>query len=251
MLDYYNKRLEEYEAIYAKPERQTDLQKLVARLQADIKNCTVLELACGTGWWTEKLASHASSWTATDADSAALEIVKQKTIQGLSTAQLLNAFQPQVNELVDCVFAAHWYSHLKLNEQQAFFEAVHTCLKPGGCLIMLDNKYVSGSSTSISRTDTIGNTYQRRPLKDGSTYEVLKNFPTQEQLHQSGTAFAFAVQADTDLKLELHHYWYAVMRTSSPPPPTVVLNDTSKPLQTDSAVDPPKPNLTERFVRRG
>jgi len=50
MLDYYNKRLQEYEAIYAKPERQTDLQKLVARLQADIKNCTVLELACGTGW---------------------------------------------------------------------------------------------------------------------------------------------------------------------------------------------------------
>ena len=225
MLDYYNKRLKEYEAIYAKPERQTDLQKLVASLEADIKNCTVLELACGTGWWTEKLAAHASSWTATDADPAALEIVQQKTIQGLSTTQLLNAYQPQVTAPVDCVFAAHWYSHLKLNELQAFFEAVRSCLKPGACLIMLDNKYVSGSSTPISRTDTIGNTYQRRPLKDGSTHEVLKNFPTQDQLRQSGTAFDFAVQADTDLKLELHHYWYAVMRTSSATP-TVVLNDT-------------------------
>ena len=225
MLDYYNKRLKEYEAIYAKPERQTDLQKLVARLQVDIKNCTVLELACGTGWWTEKLAAHASSWTATDADPAALEIVQHKTIEGLSTTQLLNAYQPNVNELVNCIFAAHWYSHLKLNEQQAFFAAVHTCLKPGGCLIMLDNKYVSGSSTPISRTDTIGNTYQTRSLKDGSTHEVLKNFPTQDQLQQSGTAFAFTVQADTDLKLELHHYWYAVMRTSSTSP-TVVLNDT-------------------------
>ena len=218
MLDYYNKRLAEYEAIYAKPERQNDLQKLLAVLQADIKNCTVLELACGTGWWPEKIAAHASSWTATDADPAALEIVQQKTIQGLSTTQLLNAYKPHVNELVDCVFAAHWYSHLKLDEQQAFFEAVGSCLKPGGCLIMLDNKYVYGSSTPISRTDTIGNTYQRRLLKDGSTHEVLKNFPTQDQLQQSGTAFAFAVQADTDLTLELHHYWYAVMRTSSPPP---------------------------------
>ena len=138
MLDYYNKRLAEYEAIYAKPERQNDLQKLLAVLQADIKNCTVLELACGTGWWPEKIAAHASSWTATDADPAALEIVQQKTIQGLSTTQLLNAYQPHVNELVDCVFAAHWYSHLKLDEQQAFFEAVRSCLKPGGCLIMLD-----------------------------------------------------------------------------------------------------------------
>ena len=231
MLDYYNKRLEEYEAIYAKPERQTDLQKLVARLQADIKNCKVLELACGTGWWTHQLASHAASWIATDTDPAALEVVQNKTIQGLSTTQLLNAYQPQVNELVDCVFAAHWYSHLKRNEYKAFFEAVHTCLKPGGWLIMLDNKYVSGSSTPISRTDTIGNTFQMRPLKDGSTYEVLKNFPTQDQLHQSGTAFAFAVQADTDLKLELHHYWYALMRASSLPPPTVVEHDSCRPSQ--------------------
>ena len=221
MLDYYNKRLKEYEAIYAKPERQTDLQKLVARLQADLKNSKVLELACGTGWWTEKLVSNASSWTATDADPAALEFVQKKTIQGLSAIKLLNAYQPQVNELVDCIFAAHWYSHLKLNEQQAFFEAVLTCLKPGGCLIMLDNKYVSGSSTPVSRTDTFGNTYQSRPLKDGSTHEVLKNFPTQDQLHQSGTEFAFDVQADTDLKLELHHYWYAVMRANSPPPTVV------------------------------
>ena len=32
MLDYYNKRLQEYEAIYAKPERQADLSILLARL---------------------------------------------------------------------------------------------------------------------------------------------------------------------------------------------------------------------------
>lgn len=89
MLDYYNKRLEEYEAIYAKPERQNDLQKLVAVLQADIKNCTVLELACGTGWWPEKIAAHASSWTATDADPAALEIVNKKPFKVLAPLSYL------------------------------------------------------------------------------------------------------------------------------------------------------------------
>ena len=67
MLNYYNKRLSEYEAIYAKPERQADLQKLVAQLQADVAHCSVLELACGTGWWTRRLASKATSVTAIDA----------------------------------------------------------------------------------------------------------------------------------------------------------------------------------------
>jgi cyclopropane fatty-acyl-phospholipid synthase-like methyltransferase len=177
MLDYYNKRLSEYEAIYAKPERQADLQKLVAQLQADVAHCSVLELACGTGWWTERLANHAASWTATDADPGALAVVQHKGIQGLSAAQTLNAYQPQVTARVDCVFAAHWYSHLLHDERAAFFDAVSTCLKPGGRLIMLDNNYVIGSSTPISRTDAHGNTYQTRPLKDArGVEEFSKSF---------------------------------------------------------------------------
>ena len=221
MLDYYNKRLEEYEAIYAKPDRQNDLKKLVVQLQADLKNCTVLELACGTGWWTERLASHAASWIATDADTDALAVVSQKNIQGLSTSQTLNASLPQITTPVDCVFAAHWYSHLLNNECSPFIEAVSKCLKPGGYLIMLDNNYVHGSSTSISRTDDKGNTYQSRPLKDGSTHEVLKNFPSQSQLKQLGKSLKFSVQTDAELQLNIQHYWYVVMRFS-PPPTTVV-----------------------------
>ena len=33
--------------------------------------------------------------------------------------------------------------------------------------------------------------------------------------------------------------------------PTVVFNDTGSPREATSTVDPPKPNLTQRFVRRG
>ena len=78
MLDYYNKRLQEYETVYTKPERQADLNALLARLQTDVSSREVLELACGTGWWTERLATHASSWTATDADPGALDISSLK-----------------------------------------------------------------------------------------------------------------------------------------------------------------------------
>jgi hypothetical protein len=57
MLDYYNKRLQEYETVYTKPERQADLNALLARLQTDMSRREVLELACGTGWWTERLSA--------------------------------------------------------------------------------------------------------------------------------------------------------------------------------------------------
>ena len=211
MLDYYNKRLVEYEAIYAKPERQTDLKKLVAHLQADVKSCSVLELACGTGWWTERLAPHAASWTATDADPGALEVVRHKNIQGLSAIHTLNAYQPHVTAPVDCVFAAHWYSHLLHDECAAFLNAVSTCLKPGGRLIMLDNNYVTGSSTPISRTDVHGNTYQARPLQDGSMHEVLKNFPSHSQLKEASNANFDSCQFGHSLSLHTEHYWFVAM----------------------------------------
>ena len=211
MLDYYNKRLSEYEAIYAKPERQSDLQKLIAQLQADVAHCSVLELACGTGWWTERLAPHASAWVATDADEGALEVVLHKNIQGLTATQTLNAYEPQITAPVDCVFAAHWYSHLRHNECDQFLDAVRTCLKPGGRLIMLDNKYVMGSSTPISRTDAHGNTYQTRPLKDGSTHEVLKNFPSHLQLQSVAEKYFTHCKFEDDWTKDVTHYWYVVM----------------------------------------
>ena len=46
----------------------------------------------------------------------------------------------------------------------------------------MDNLYVEGSSTPISRTDPEGNTWQQRKLDSGATHEVLKNFPTKAQL---------------------------------------------------------------------
>jgi len=47
--------------------------------------------------------------------------------------------------------------------------------------MFIDNRYVEGSNTPIYRTDG-GDTYQLRRLEDGSTHEVLKNFPSEEEL---------------------------------------------------------------------
>ena len=49
-------------------------------------------------------------------------------------------------------------------------------------MVFFDNCYVEGSSTPLSRTDAAGNTYQSRRLDDGSTHEVLKNFPAKKAL---------------------------------------------------------------------
>jgi demethylmenaquinone methyltransferase/2-methoxy-6-polyprenyl-1,4-benzoquinol methylase len=58
---YYARRAAEYEKIYDKPERQTDLARLRSEIPAMFTGERVLEIACGTGYWTPLIAAQAES----------------------------------------------------------------------------------------------------------------------------------------------------------------------------------------------
>jgi hypothetical protein len=68
----------------------------------------------------------------------------------------------------------------------------------------MDNRYVPGSNHAITRTGPDGDTYQLRRLHDGREYEVLKNFPTREQLAADLAPWAAGLQYT-----ELPYYWLA------------------------------------------
>jgi demethylmenaquinone methyltransferase/2-methoxy-6-polyprenyl-1,4-benzoquinol methylase len=84
----------------------------------------------------------------------------------------------------------------------AFLQAAIQSVAPGAMIAFLDNRYVAGSSTAVSRHDTEGNTYQIRKLDDGSTHEVLKNFPTASELIQRASRVGWGANVDL-----FQHYW--------------------------------------------
>ena len=78
LVDYYARRANEYERIYDKPERQTDLRVLRQWLQAKCAGHHVLEAACGTGYWTEAIAETATTVTAVDINQEVLDLARGK-----------------------------------------------------------------------------------------------------------------------------------------------------------------------------
>jgi demethylmenaquinone methyltransferase/2-methoxy-6-polyprenyl-1,4-benzoquinol methylase len=71
----------------------------------------------------------------------------------------------------------------------------------------MDNTYFEGSSTPVSRRDAEGNTYQQRRLDDGSSHEVLKNFPS------PGEMKARLARYGTDVQFtDYQYYWVATYR---------------------------------------
>lgn len=203
--EYYAKRAAEYERIYAKPERQADLAVLRARVGAFFAGRTLLELACGTGWWTAVIAPHAARVTALDVNEEVLAIARTKAYpSGRVEFAIGDAYSPPVMRAThDALFAGFWWSHVPKARLDAFLARAVQAAAPGSLVAFLDNRYVEGSSTPLSRTDAGGDTWQRRALDDGSEHEVLKNFPSREELLQRAAACAGA-----DARVEmLQYYW--------------------------------------------
>jgi SAM-dependent methyltransferase len=201
---YYARRAAEYERVYSKPERQPDLRAIEAWLPSCFAGRDVLELACGTAWWTPHGACDARSWLATDINDETLALARDKHLPACVRFARADALAPRAIEggPFDAAFAGFWWSHIDLDALPGWIDSLHARLGTGARIVFLDNRYVEGSNHPISRRDARGNTYQQRHLDDGSTHEVLKNFPTRE-----AALAAIGPRARPTSWHEWPHYW--------------------------------------------
>jgi SAM-dependent methyltransferase len=206
LVDYYRRRAQEYEAIYARPERQADLEKLRSVIGGRFEGERVLEIACGTGYWTGIIAAAAKEVVATDVAEEPMAIARSKAYRRANVR-----FESADAYALDAglgwhgaAFAGFWWSHVPRERVEEFLASLHARLEPGARVVLLDNLYVQGSSTPVAGMDAAGNTYQMRRLGDGSRVRVLKNFVSEEELRErlAPHAAAFAFEA-------LDYYWLA------------------------------------------
>ena len=178
MKDYYQARAAEYEEFYDLPERLTDLGEVKTWLEEQSRNRTILEVASGTGYWTAVAAPIAKFIQGTDFNTAPLEIARSKDLGAHVNFAVADAYDlPEYDIVFDCGMAHFWWSHVAKSRQDLFLAHIASRLGSGATVLMIDNNYVAGSNTPITRKDSQGNTYQIRTLSNGDEYEVLKNFP--------------------------------------------------------------------------
>ena len=199
---YYAARAKEYEKIYDKPERQGEIGDLTTLFQNIFPGKEVLEIACGTGYWTERIAKVAASVHATDINEPVIEIARSKIYEKANvTFKVADMFTYESTE-AESLFGGFIWSHIKIEELDKFIDRVNSYVKPGGIVVLADNNFTEGSSLPISSTDEHGNTYQTRVLENGDTYSVVKNFPTEETFKK-----ALEGKAERIRFISLKYYW--------------------------------------------
>jgi SAM-dependent methyltransferase len=206
LAEYYRERAAEYDAVYAKPERQQDLARLHGLLSPLVAGQRVLEIAAGTGYWTRVLSGSAAAITATDLNAETLELARAREYGGATVAfRLADAYAlDQVPGEFGTAFVGFFWSHVLRGDLPRFVAGLRARMGPGARLIVLDNRYVPGSSHPISRSTEAGDTYQRRSLNDGRSFEILKNFPDRAQF----TTDVAGAAADVRWT-QLRYYWLA------------------------------------------
>lgn len=132
---YYRARANEYDEEFAGAHDSA----LVAALRDAAPRGRVLELACGTGAWTESLVSHpVESILAVDAAPEMLALHAERIIDPRVTRVRANLFRWSPPERYDFVTFAFWLSHVPPARFDPFWRTVADSLADGGRAFFVD-----------------------------------------------------------------------------------------------------------------
>jgi demethylmenaquinone methyltransferase/2-methoxy-6-polyprenyl-1,4-benzoquinol methylase len=98
----------------------------------------VLELACGTGRWTSRLAGRADRVTAVDGAPEMLEIARDRVDAGDVEFVRADLFAWTPPRQYDTVFFGFWLSHVPPELFGQFWVTVAAALRPGGAACFVD-----------------------------------------------------------------------------------------------------------------
>ena len=187
MKTYYQQRAGEYDEWFYRKGRYdrgteanarwfAEADEVVTALDALSLAGDVLELAPGTGIWTQRLVQTASTVTAVDASPEMIEMNHAKVQSERVTYQLADLFTWRPERTYDAVFFGFWLSHVPLERLDTFFQTVVAMLRPGGKVFFVDGRREQTSTAINHQLPTPESQVMTRVLNDGRTFEIVKNF---------------------------------------------------------------------------
>ena len=202
-IEYYRARAGEYDEWFYRVGRYDhgaelnkqwfdEVQQVMNALRRLPHAATALELACGTGIWTEQLLQVAAHITALDASPEVIEINRSKLRSDRVAYQQADLFQWQPEQQYDLVFFSFWLSHVPPERVDEFLAKVARAVHPGGRLFIVDSRRAVTSTAHDHAPYQEASVQHTRKLNDGRTFNIYKVFYEPEALRQRLAAHGFS-----------------------------------------------------------
>jgi ubiquinone/menaquinone biosynthesis C-methylase UbiE len=132
-----------------------------------------LEIACGTGLWTQYLARGAHSVTALDSSPEMIELARSRARDPSTRFVVTDFFRWQPDRRYDCVFFGFWLSHVPPERFATFWRLLARCLAPSGRVLFVDE---GAERAPVRRGGVSASPFIERRLRDGTAYRIIKIF---------------------------------------------------------------------------
>ena len=150
-----------------------EVEAALDRFDADGR---ILELACGTGLWTGRLAARATAVTAVDAAPEALAIAQAKVPAANVDFVQADIFRWEPRDTYDVCFFSFWLSHVPDERAAAFWEKVKRALAPAGRVFLIDSARSHRASARDHALAAEDEQTMTRRLDDGREYRIVKHW---------------------------------------------------------------------------
>lgn len=190
MIDYYERRApwhDQYMSYSGIENMERLFKSVIDKIEFYISQKNIIEIACGTGNWTQILAHKAKHVFAVDSSPKSLDLAKSK-IQSFNNIilEIADAYNiEKINTKYDVAFTADFFSHIPKKMIGRFLDGIKGVLNPEGwCIILeMNNKeeFYDFFDCFVDDNDDLINT---RQLPDGRITEVVKNFYSENDLKE-------------------------------------------------------------------
>jgi demethylmenaquinone methyltransferase/2-methoxy-6-polyprenyl-1,4-benzoquinol methylase len=143
-----------------------------------------LELACGTGLWTQRLVSHAASVTAIDGSPEMLELCRAQVNDPHVRYVQADLFSWEPDRTYDLCFFGFWLSHVPEDRFETFWEKVMRAVGSEGRVFFIDSLRSEKASAIDHKLPGRDEETMLRRLAGGREYRIVKRFHEPEPLQQ-------------------------------------------------------------------
>ena len=188
---YYNERASVFDETsgYTNPEAEKLREPIKARFRETFRGCKVLEIACGSGYWTAVIAETADSVLAIDNNRSLLEQARKRCLhQPNARFRIADAYTLEgVPGGFNAAFGHGWWSHIPKKNIKTFLTALHSKLTPGALVLFNDQLPYGGF---YRKQDADGNTIEQRILPNARSFMIVKNFPDEKEITNALSGFS-------------------------------------------------------------
>ncbi len=215
-IDYYRARAGEYDEWFYRvgrydhgPEHNQqwfdEARYVMGALNAIGPVTHALELACGTGIWTEQLLKISQQITALDASPEVIALNRARLNADNITYEQVDLFQWEPAQQYDLVCFGFWLSHVPPEQLDPFLGKVARALRPGGHLFLVDSRRAAASSAKDHAAYEPESVFHTRKLNDGREFTIYKVFYEPDALR----AKLKAVGLDANVQETPHYFIFA------------------------------------------